>query len=218
MTGLDREALFDRLVEADVLAEREDGVVRTDAFESTLDVYRATYGDADDGEFHATVAELFDLDVATAADRVADLGVTREQLCVLLSLRSHVDGADPEQLQAMVGMVQAVAPDSPVPDDIPELDDDFPTYLAGEDRVVVVFDRGCDPCEALKRDLGTIRAAAPDRVDFAGVDASETPAFLREYDVEAAPTALLFRDGEPVARLRGYGSPDRFREAFADHY
>jgi thiol-disulfide isomerase/thioredoxin len=214
----DEEALFDALVAADVLVEDDAGVGVTTEFEDTRDIYRATYGDASDEEFHATLGELFGMEPETAAEQAAELDITREELCTLLSLRSHLDGATATELQQAVGMVHAAGPSSPVPSILHELDDDADAWLAGRDAVVVVMKRGCDPCRALRDDLADIVELAPDGVAFAGIDGPEHHDFLRTHEVDTAPTSLFVRDGEVVGRLAGYYGPDRFAEAFAEHY
>lgn len=214
----DEEALFDALLEADVLVEDDADVGVTTDFENTRDIYRATYGDASDEEFHATLGELFGMEPETAAEQAAELGITREELCTLLSLRSHLDGATATELQQAVGMVHAAGPSSPVPAMLHELGDDADAWLAGRDAVVVVMKRGCDPCRALRDDLDDIVESAPEGTAFAGIDGPEHHDFLRAHEVDTAPTSLFVRDGEVVGRLAGYYGPDRFAEAFAEHY
>lgn len=217
MSEADADRLFDRLVEAGVLGEREDGVVKTADFESAVDVFRSTYGDVSAERFTAVIAELFELSTEDARAKIDELGITREQLCLLLALRSEVE-ATPEERLRMVGMVQAVSPASAVPDGLPELGADFAETLGGAAAVVVVFTHGCEPCDALKAELPVIESEAPERVRLLGVDGPERHDFLRAYEVTGAPTTLFFADGELVDRLEGFSRADRFRSLFAEHY
>ncbi|WP_435195322.1 thioredoxin family protein [Natronomonas sp. EA1] len=217
MSAMDADRLFDRLVDAGVLTEREDEVVKTADFESTLDIYRSTYGDASDERFREVVAELFDLSPEAAETKIDELGISREQLCILLSLRSEVE-ATPEALLQMVGMVDAVSPASPVPEGLPELGADFADVLVDGQAVVLVFTHGCEPCDALKAELPAIESAAPSDVRLFGIDGPERHDFLRAHEVTGAPTALFFSDGEVVDRLEGFYGADTFEARFAEHY
>ena len=64
--------------------------------------------------------------------------------------------------------------------------------------------------------LDETRAALPDAV--AGIDGESAPEFCRTFDVEAAPSVLLFEDGELVESLRGYQRPEAIEEARTEVY
>lgn len=214
----DPEALYHRLVDADVLAERGDAVELTEDFAATRRIFESTYGNADDATFHQVLAELFDLDPETAAERADEHGISREELVVLLSLRSDVESATPAELLSMVGMVLEAAPASPVPSGIPEPDDPAAFLAAEPDAVVLVVTSGCDPCEALTNEIDDIRAALPEKIALACVDGDAVLAFRDAHMVTTAPTALFFRDGELTERFEGYHGPERFLETAANVY
>jgi thiol-disulfide isomerase/thioredoxin len=219
----DPDALVDRLVVGGVLDEDPEtgALATTPGFEATRAVYHDTYADADDDLFHSTVADLFDVDRDDVADVVAEHGVTRDELVAYLSVRSELSDppASPE-LAAMAGIVVEAEPASPVPDAWPELrDDTYRGFLADHpDAVLVAFKLHCVPCEAMKRDLDAIEAAIPDGVHYASLDGDEVPEFRREFEVEAAPTTLVFRDGDLVESLRGRVSPERLADVLDDVY
>lgn len=219
----DPDALVDQLVDGGVLDEDPDtgALTTTPEFESTRAVYHDTYGDADDDLFHSTVADLFDVDRDDVAGVVAEQDITRDELVAYLSVRSELsDPPAPPDLAAMASIVVEAEPASPVPAAWPELDDDsYQGFLADHpDAVLVAFKLHCVPCEAMKRDLDDIEAAIPDRVRYAGLDGDAVPEFRREFEVEAAPTTLVFRDGDLAESLRGRVSPERLERVLDDVY
>lgn len=201
------DALFDALVEEGVLAVGDDGGVRTtDEFDDTHAVYHDSYVGVSEAAFHEAVAATFGLpDGESAADLVADRGVSRAEFVVYLAVRSHLDGVEPrsadgdfttEDLIAMTGMVVEAVPDSPVPSELPDVTDDPRTFLAERDRAVVsLWKRFCDPCEATTADLGRVLDAAPDDVAVAGVDGELATDFCGIHGVESAPGFVL-ADGD----------------------
>lgn len=215
---VDSEALFDDLVAAGVLCERSDGSVATTAeFADTLDLYRQTFGDVDDERFPGLVAEVFGLDEATAAERIDELEITREQVVSYLALESELDDRSVAELQTMAGMVAEVAPASPVPDWMAEVTGpEVESFVSGRDAVVFVFKHACDPCDALKAEIRELEF--PSGVAVAGIDGPEFPAFLREFEVQVAPTTLCFRDGEHVETVAGEQSAADVRAALAEAY
>lgn len=211
------EALFDRLVAADVLVERDGDVRRTDGFESTLDITRATYADTESA-FRDAFAATFDLDPAAAADRIEANGVTREEFAVLKALQHHLEESDPDALLRMAGMATAAGPTSPVPESVTELPEPAGEVLADTDALLFVFKRDCEPCERLRAELEEVLEAVPAEVAVFGIDGPERSAVLERYEVAAAPTALLFRDGEEVGRIEGYQPVAAFRAAFREAF
>jgi len=250
MSGPSNAALedaLDHLVDAGLVAERDDGgLVTTEEFESARRVYRDTYGTVDDAAFRQTVADVFGVDEGTAAERIESGAITRDDLVAYLSVRSAFDGeasetprepgetgdgaeprsagsrpeADDERLATMATLVAELSPGSPVPERLTELDDDsWRDFLADHpDAVVTVWRHDCAPCEALKEDLDGILSELPDCVAVAGVDGDSVPDFRREFGVDAAPAVCCFRDGDLVATLTGRQSPDAYADRFADCY
>ena len=219
----DPEARLDYLIEHGVLVERADGAIYGTAdFQATREVYEDSYLDQPDDAFVESVASVFDLDRERAAERVEETGITREELATFLALRSHLDDPDRtrDELALMAAMVVGAEPASPVPDWLTELDDEgFEAYLDEHgDVVVIVLQRNCGPCDALKEDLLGIIDAAPDGVSFAGVDGDEMPKFRRAFEVSVAPTTLVFADGERLVSLEGRKSAETLVQAFDAAY
>lgn len=218
----DGESLVETLFAHDILREDAAGFVHTTSdFEATRAIYHDTYGHADDEAFRETVANLFDIPEADAAERIEAGDVTRESLVTYLSLKSDLpQSVDAADLAAMADIVTEVTPESPVPDDLIELTDDSAVSFLAEhpDCVVVSFKHYCAPCQTLKQHLEELQAAVPDSVTWAGVDGESATSFCSEHDVEAAPTTLLFRDGDLVESKRGWAGAERLIEALEDVY
>jgi thiol-disulfide isomerase/thioredoxin len=239
ITSAASEALFDRLVEENVLTVEEGGGVRTtDAFDDTHAVYHDSYVGVSDADYHEAVAATFGLeDAESAAELIEARGVERREFICYLAVRSHLDGdatADgptgevstdsptdelsSDDLAAMAGMVSEVVPDSPVPPGVADVTDDPERLLAGRDRAVVsVWKRFCDPCDALKADLDAILDAIPDDVAVAGIDGEVAIGFCGTHGVESAPGFVLFRDGERVRTVTG-SDPDEVVAAIQTVY
>jgi thiol-disulfide isomerase/thioredoxin len=223
MTGMSPEERYEFLRETGVLLENEDGTVEvSEAYDAERGVYHDTYGDATDEQFHGTLADLFDLSVERAAERADELGVTREELVAYLSLRGYlkrqaaeVDVAEADLL-AMAGQVAGVTPTSPVPDSMPELDDDsYAAFLEEHDRAVLfVWKLHCEPCDAMKADLPEVRERLSDGVGVAGLDGEAVREFRERFEVDAAPATLTFADGELIECVTGRKSPDQLAAMF----
>jgi hypothetical protein len=217
------DAHVDTLVAEGVLDHDEatDRVTTTDDFEHRRHVYLDTYLDLDDAEFHESVADAFDLPSAeAAAERVDELGVSREEFATYLALSAHLDGYGVGELTQMAALVTEVGPKSPVPDALDELDDDsWERFVAEHDRAVVtVWKRRCEPCEAMKEEIGELLAALPDDAAVAGLDGESCPDFCRENEVNAAPGVAFFADGDLVEAVTGRRSPGPLGERAAELY
>lgn len=219
---LSPEERLDVLEAEGVVSVDEDGTVTlTLEFESTRGIYHDSYADLDTEEYHQSVADVFGIDPGEAADRIDALGVTRAQFIALLALNSHLEEEYPLTERAhMAMMVTDIAPPSPVPDDVTEIDDDtYEAFLEEHDRVAVtVWKRFCSPCRRMKDELGETGSAFPEDVAVAGIDGEATTEFRREFGVEAAPSVLLFEDGERLESLRGYQSSEAIEAACSDAY
>jgi len=215
------EAALDRLIAAGVVIEHDDGTITTDpAFEDARRVYADTYGDCTDEVFQQTIADLFGLEPAAAADRIEETGVTRDELVAFLTLQSVLEASpDTEVLATMSRVVVAVEPSSPVPRSLRTLgDDEYESFLETHpNALLTVWKQGCAPCDAMKADLDAIVAAVPDEVAIAGVDGDAVPQFRRAFDVTAAPSVVVISDGAHAETASGRQSPAAVEKLIADH-
>ena len=205
-----------------VTVDADDTVTTTEDFEAGRQVYYDTYVTMADEEFHQSVADVFGLGTAAAAaEKVAELDVSREEFATFLTLRSVVDGDYPlEDLTRMARMATELGPSTPVPDELEHLDDEtYETFVTDSHRAVVtVWKLFCDPCEAMKRQLDEILATFPEGVPVGGLDGEQCPAFCSDVGVDAAPAIVLFEDGEAVEVITGRTDPDPLRERVQSVY
>ena len=217
------DALIDALVEEGVVNhdEETDELTTTDDFEEHRHVYYDTYLSMDDPEFHEAVADAFDLaSPEAAAERVAELEVTREEFATYLTLSARLDGYDVTELTQMAGIAIEIGPRSPVPDAVEHLDDDsWSGFVSDDERVIVtVWKRGCEPCDAMKEEIDEILDALPDDAAVGGLDGGECPEFCRDNEVNAAPAVVFFEDGECLDAVTGRTSPGPLAECASELY
>lgn len=217
------ESYIDTLVESDVLRHDEatDQLWTTDDFQGHLEVYLDTYTDISEEEFHETIAEVFGLPSAeAAAERAEELDVTREELSAFLTLRARLDDYGTEDLAMMAAIVTQVDPQSPIPEQVLEVDDD--TYQAfvddSERAIVTVWKRGCAPCDGMKEDLDEILDLLPDDAPVAGLNGEECPAFCESHEVNTAPAVVFFEDGDSIDTVTGRTSPEPLAERAEELY
>ncbi|WP_276273083.1 thioredoxin family protein [Haloarcula litorea] len=216
------EDLLETLVAEDVVAvdPETDRVSTTDEFEADRAVYHDTYATMPDEEFHESVADVFGLPSAeAAAERVAELGVTRTEFATFLTLRATLDGYETEELTELARLATEIGPSTPIPDGVEHLDDEtWAAFVDRERAVVTVWKLFCEPCEAMKEQLDEVLAAFPDDAPVGGVDGEVCPDFCRAAGVNAAPGFVLFADGEPVEVITGRTDPDALAERVGEVY
>jgi thiol-disulfide isomerase/thioredoxin len=213
----DPEARLDYLLDHGVVEEAPDGTLRlTEEFAETEDIHYDTYGDISEDRFAGVVADIFDITPDAAREQEVSTG----ELVAYTALQSHLsEPPDRDALALLAAMVAEISPPSAVPDGMRELTDEtYEAFLDGRDAVVVVWKRVCTPCDVMKEEFDDIRSGAPEGVAFAGVDGEEVPDFRREFEVTAAPTTLVFVDGELAERFDGKPGIEQFHEAFADAF
>lgn len=216
------EAALDRLLETDVVQEYEDGALTTNpAFEDTRSVYADTYGDCDDETFRNTIADLFDLSAGEVDEHIEETGVSRGELVAYLSLRSFLeDVPDTETLAVMSRVVLEVEPASPVPRSLQKIgDEEYEPFLdVHPDTIFMVWKQACKPCEMMKEDLTAILEIIPDDVAVAGLNGEAVPQFRRTFDVDAAPSVVVVRDGDHELTVSGRQSPAAVSKLVEDHF
>ncbi|GAA0233511.1 thioredoxin family protein [Halobaculum roseum] len=222
----DPEAMLDRLIEVGAIREDENDTLRISAaLHDIIDLYEQSYGDLPDKEFTEAVADAFGLEYSEAVRRIDEEGVTREEFVAYLSLRSHFEDEDesvPDPLEraTMASIVVDVAPATPVPQGMRELEDDeVEAFLDANERAVVfVWRLRCDPCESMKAELAETLDLLPDDVAVAGVDGEATPTVRERFDVDVAPAVVCVADGRQAGVETGYQSPSAVADLVADAF
>lgn len=221
-TDPEAEALFEMLVEDDVLSVSGDAVTTTSEFEDTRGIYHDSYMSVDDDVFHRAIADAFGFEsTEAAAERAESQDVTREQLVAYLALSDHLSGSPTTgELARMAVVVTELGPGTPVPDAVETLtDEEYKSFISAHDRAIVtVWKHHCDPCETMKDDLDGILDAIPEGVAVSGLDGESCVEFRHEYGIDAAPALVLFEDGEFQEGFTGRATPERVATACAEVY
>jgi len=218
----DPEARLDFLVDAGVFeVDADDAVSTTAAFEDTRSIYADTYTEVDDEDIVDTIVDLFGVPEETAREQYESGEVTRHDVTTYLSLNSFLERDLPAgTLALLTTMAAEVGYGSAVPDYMTELTDEtYAEFLedAG-DAVVFVWKYPCDPCRRMKAELPDLVEELPEDIAIAGVDGDEVSDFRKAYEIESAPTTLLFADGELVDRHDGYASIDQLAASAGEVY
>jgi len=70
--------------------------------------------------------------------------------------------------------------------------------------VIVEFSSpGCGPCLWMEKTLLEVIREMKGQVNFVSLPVSDCPEYAKEYQVTANPSTLFFKEGIPVARLKG---------------
>jgi len=219
----DGDARIDYLVEAGLLTVTSNGdLTPTESFGDARAVYVDSYKDVDDETFHRTVSEVFNIPREEAADRVAELDLTRWELATYFAVRSEL-GSDvdlpPDVLLELSAVMAAAGEASAVPPEMSLLPESYEDFLASEgDAVVFVYARECDPCKRMKSELADTLVCVPDGVTVVGADGADVPDLRWAFEVDVAPTTLVFAGGDLHEKLEGYKSTERLGEAFDAAY
>ena len=70
--------------------------------------------------------------------------------------------------------------------------------------VIVEFSAdGCGPCLWVEKQMVEIHRDNSERFDFVSIPISMFPKAIELYTLQSNPTLIIFKNGEPIARLRG---------------
>ena len=61
----------------------------------------------------------------------------------------------------------------------------------------------CGPCQMMAPILEEVGANLRDRLQIVKIDTDKYPNLASKYQVEALPTLVLFKDGQPAERIEG---------------
>ncbi|MEA5469232.1 thioredoxin [Spirulina sp. 06S082] len=81
----------------------------------------------------------------------------------------------------------------------------FQELLAQTAKPVLVdfYATWCGPCQLMVPILEEVSQQIGDRVQVVKIDSDKYPHLASQYRVEALPTLVLFKNGEPVDRIEG---------------
>ena len=83
--------------------------------------------------------------------------------------------------------------------------DTFAAYIEGSEKPVLVdfYRDGCVPCRRVAPLLSKAEAAYEGKLAVVRVNSLQNVDLAAQYDIQAAPTLVLFEDGKEIARHRG---------------
>ena len=91
--------------------------------------------------------------------------------------------------------------------------EEFEKEVLKNSKTVVVdfFATWCGPCQMLMPVLEEI-AKERDNFDIIEIDVDEAQELAMEYDIEAVPTMIIFKNGTAIDRIGGYYAKDELEE------
>ncbi len=81
----------------------------------------------------------------------------------------------------------------------------FSELLASYESPVLVdfYATWCGPCQMMAPILDQVKSQLQDRLQIVKIDTDKYPQLASDYQIEALPTLVLFKNGEPVHRIEG---------------
>ncbi|NEO40196.1 MAG: thioredoxin [Moorea sp. SIOASIH] len=81
----------------------------------------------------------------------------------------------------------------------------FQELLSGSDVPVLVdfYATWCGPCQMMAPILEQVKAELKDRLQVVKIDTQKYPQLASQYHIEALPTLVLFKNGQPQQRIEG---------------
>lgn len=81
----------------------------------------------------------------------------------------------------------------------------FEELLAYSERPILVdfYANWCGPCKVMAPILEQVNSQMSDRLQIVKVDTDKYPNLASRYQIQALPTLVLFKAGQPVDRIEG---------------
>ena len=81
----------------------------------------------------------------------------------------------------------------------------FEDLLANSEVPVLVdfYATWCGPCQMMAPILEQVGANLRDRLQVVKIDTDKYPNLASKYQIEALPTLVLFKDGQPAEKIEG---------------
>ncbi|HEY9632168.1 MAG TPA: thioredoxin [Coleofasciculaceae cyanobacterium] len=87
----------------------------------------------------------------------------------------------------------------------------FQDLLSGSDMPVLVdfYATWCGPCQMMAPILEQVHTQMKGRLQVVKIDSDKYPQLASQYRIEALPTLVLFKNGQPVERIEGVVAADQ---------
>ncbi|KAG9130840.1 hypothetical protein Leryth_016975 [Lithospermum erythrorhizon] len=81
----------------------------------------------------------------------------------------------------------------------------FEDLLDNSDKPVLVdfYATWCGPCQLMVPILNEVGESLQDKIKIVKIDTEKYPAIANKYNIQALPTFIVFKDGEPCDRFEG---------------
>ncbi len=85
----------------------------------------------------------------------------------------------------------------------------FEELLANSEVPVLVdfYATWCGPCQIMAQILEQVGPSLANRVQVIKIDTDKYPSLASQHGIEALPTLVLFKNGQPVDRIEGVLQP-----------
>ncbi|KAK7391249.1 hypothetical protein VNO78_19662 [Psophocarpus tetragonolobus] len=90
----------------------------------------------------------------------------------------------------------------------------FDDLLANSEKPVLVdfYATWCGPCQFMVPILNEVSTRLRDKIQVVKIDTEKYPSIADKYRIEALPTFIMFKDGEPYDRFEGALTADQLIE------
>ena len=90
----------------------------------------------------------------------------------------------------------------------------FDELLTASDLPVLVdfYATWCGPCKMMAPILEQVNQQIKGKLRIVKIDTDRYPQLASRYNIEALPTLVLFKNGEPVDRIEGVIQPQQLEE------
>ncbi|KAM1381756.1 hypothetical protein ACFX2F_034302 [Malus domestica] len=90
----------------------------------------------------------------------------------------------------------------------------FQDLLATSEKPVLVdfYATWCGPCQFMAPILNEVSLTLNDKIQVVKIDTEKYPSIADKYNIQALPTFIIFKDGEPFDRFEGAMTADQLVE------